>query len=359
MSGTSLDGIDVALIETDGYDYAKPLAFYYEAYLEEHRIQIRKTFGQKNRTDQNILDVEALLTRQHAKAVKKLLSQENLTPDDIDYIGFHGQTIYHAPQDKLTIQLGDGDLLAKETGINVIYDFRTNDVMAGGEGAPLAPIYHRALAQTANLKAPFAILNIGGVSNVTWIGKNAGDILAFDTGPGNALMDDWMQKHTNDRYDQDGNVAASGQPHAKMIKLWLDHTYFQRNPPKSLDRNEWDISDFGQVSSDIDHISVEDGAATLLHFTAQSILKSIEYMPEEPKVWYVCGGGRHNKALMKLLSAQMNIQHIDDLGWNGDAIEAECFAYLAIRNILNLPLSFPTTTRVTSPLSGGRSASAV
>ena len=358
MSGTSLDGVDAALIETDGYDYAKPLAFHYQAYSEEDRAQIRPCFGQRDRDTEDVKAAEKLLTIRHAEAVKALLKKENLSENEIDLIGFHGQTIFHAPQERLTIQIGDGNLLAQETGIDVIYDFRTNDVLSGGEGAPLAPIYHRALAKTANLEPPFVILNIGGVANVTWIGENDDDILAFDTGPGNALMDDWIQKQTGQRYDEDGKLAAAGSPIISLLEQWHQHPYFKRVPPKSLDRNEWDIADLGQVSENMKEVSVEDGAATLLQFSVETILKSRDHMPTEPKVWYACGGGRHNKALMSALSKEIAIKSIDELGWDGDAVEAECFAYLAVRSELGLPISFPLTTRIEHPLSGGVKAQA-
>ncbi len=354
MSGTSLDGVDAALIETDGRDYAKPLAFFYRSYSDEDRKRIRPVFGQKDRAAAEVLAAEDIITQRHIETVKALLAQENLKSEDIDVIGFHGQTIYHAPQDGMTLQIGDGEALAKETGIDVVYDFRSKDVQAGGEGAPLAPVYHRALAKTAGIKPPFVILNIGGVSNVTWIGEGGDDILAFDTGPGNALMDDWIQKRTGERYDPDGQYAAAGNPIFELLEAWLAHPYFKRLPPKSLDRNEWDIADLGGIISDLTKMQItNDGAATLLHFTAQTILTSLEHMPEKPDIWYACGGGRHNKALMELLQQSIHIKSIDDLGWNGDAIEAECFAYLAVRSLLNLPISFPKTTGVEHPLTGG------
>ncbi len=356
MSGTSLDGVDAALIETDGYDYAKPLAFYYRPYEETERAQIKSCFGRRDRNADDVWAAERLVTIKHAEAVLALLKQENMPPQSVDYIGFHGQTIFHAPAEKLTIQIGDGDLLAKQTGIAVIYDFRSHDVSMGGEGAPLAPIYHRALAKTAGISTPLVILNIGGVSNVTWIGTGVNDILAFDTGPGNALMDDWVQTRTGQRYDEDGKLAKAGTPIQNLLDKWSRHPYFTRQPPKSLDRNEWDIADLGEVSKELGDISTEDGAATLLQFTVQTILDSQRFMPEVPQVWYACGGGRHNKALMGLLSEKLNIHSIDELGWDGDAIEAECFAYLAIRNSLNLPISFPTTTGISEPLSGGKRA---
>jgi anhydro-N-acetylmuramic acid kinase len=352
MSGTSLDGIDVALIETDGHDYVRSIGFHYVPYQEEDRKIIRTCFGRRDRGTDDVRAAEKLLTHRHADAVRELLKNENISSHEIDYIGFHGQTIFHAPAERLTIQLGDGDLLSRETGIPVVYDFRSRDVLSGGEGAPLAPVYHRALAKSAGIRPPFVILNIGGVSNVTWIGADENDILAFDTGPGNALMDDYVQKHTGQRYDRDGELAASGIPDQGVLQQLALHPYFKRIPPKSLDRNEWDIAAFGGQSIVKDR-NTADTLATLLHFTAESILRARDYMPLAPHVWYACGGGRHNKTLITLLSQGINIRSVDELGWNGDAIEAECFAYLAVRSILGLPISFPKTTGVKIPLSGG------
>lgn len=355
MSGTSLDGVDAALIETDGLDYARPLDFVTIPYGEDIRAQARAIFGRADRTAPDVKAVEDALTRDHAVAVGMLLDQAGCKSGDIDMIGFHGQTIFHAPRDGVTVQIGNGKLLATETGIDVIADMRANDVRQGGEGAPLAPLYHRARVNTANVEKPAVILNIGGVGNVTWIGPGEDDILAFDTGPGNALMDDWTQKHTGARYDKDGALAAAGKPVQVFLDQWMAHDYFKRVPPKSLDRNEWDITDLGKLPDGMQALCAEDGAATLLEFTAQSIMQSVKSMPQPPAHWYVCGGGRHNTALMKRLSALLpgSVQGVEALGWNGDATEAECFAYLAVRSALGLPLSLPTTTGVKEPTTGG------
>ncbi|MCB9965311.1 MAG: anhydro-N-acetylmuramic acid kinase [Rhodospirillales bacterium] len=353
MSGTSLDGVDAALIETDGHDYARPLAFYYQPYEEVDRAQIRRCYGRRDRTAADVLVAEELSTRLHIEVVRALLRQEKLTPEKVDVIGLHGQTIFHAPAEKLTIQLGDGALMARETGIDTVYDFRSNDVLHGGEGAPLAPLYHRVLGSCAHIEPPFAFLNIGGVSNVTWVGAGGDDILAFDLGPGNALMDDWAQRHTGARYDEDGKLAAAGTPVRSLLDRWHQHPYFDRLPPKSLDRDEWDIADLGAAVEQMGGVSIEDGMATLLQFTAECIIKAEKFMPVPPQVWYVGGGGRHNKTLMSLLKKELNIHPVDDLGWNGDATEGEMFAYFAVRSLLGLPISFPGTTGVPHPLGGG------
>lgn len=346
MSGTSLDGVDCALIRTDGHGYVKPLAFVTLAYTDSERALIRACFGMTDRTQVRVLEAERVLTDKHIEAVRQIGGKADL-------VGFHGQTIYHAPKDGITIQIGDGARMARELGIDVVDDFRSADVKAGGEGAPLAPMYHAARARSEQLELPCVILNIGGVANVTYIDEET--VLAFDTGPGNALMDDWVQHHTGARYDEDGKIAGAGRPVRECLDAWVTHPYFSRRPPKSLDRDQWDIAALGRASEDMGNISLEDGAATLLQFTAETIIRSTEHMPRPPRQWYACGGGRHNKALMRILDAGLEgqIRPVDDLGWNGDATEAECFAYLAVRSMLGLPISLPTTTNAPVPMSGG------
>ncbi|MFA5593408.1 MAG: anhydro-N-acetylmuramic acid kinase [Micavibrio sp.] len=348
MSGTSLDGVDCAAIETDGCGYVKPLGFLTIPYTDEERAAIRACFGGRERHAPSIRDAERLLTLKHAQAVEQLRIKG-------DIVGFHGQTIYHAPKDGVTIQIGDGALLARETGMDVVDDFRSADVRAGGEGAPLAPLYHAARVRHGGFELPVTLLNIGGVANVTWIGEGENDIVAFDTGPGNALMDDWVKSRTGAAYDEDGKLAAAGKPVRALLEQWYAHEYFSRKPPKSLDRDQWDIAALGPLTKGMDVISTEDGAATLLRFTGDMIVRAQEHMPQTPKSWYACGGGRHNKALMKYLNEELNgaVKSVDDLGWDGDATEAECFAYLAVRSLLGLPLSLPGTTGLPEPVTGG------
>lgn len=343
MSGTSLDGVDAALIETDGYEYVKPLEFISVPYAEEAREEIRAAFGQKE-INEITRRAEHLVTQAHVNVLKEASWQA-------DVIGFHGQTIFHAPEGGITVQIGDGALMAQELGIEVVNDFRSVDVEAGGQGAPLAPLYHQARALSDGVDLPCVFLNIGGVANVTYIDE--GEILAFDTGPGNALMDDWVKQRTGQPYDQDGQLAVKGTVLDPVLKDWLIHPYFSQKPPKSLDRDEWDIADFGAHARNMSEISDEDGAATLLAFTAETIKRAQDFMPAEPKAWYACGGGRHNKALMEELGKTLPIKTVEDLGWNGDATEAECFAYLAVRSLLNEPLSLPSTTGICAPKSGG------
>lgn len=328
MSGTSLDGVDAAVLETDGEAYAKPLAFVSVPYDAALRERIRACFGKTAAPD-----VARELTLVHANAIEKLGIK------DADLIGFHGQTISHDPAHGFTCQIGDGALLASLTGMPVVNDFRTADVAAGGQGAPLVPVYHRALA--AALAKPAVFLNIGGVANVTYIGD---DLLAFDTGPGNALIDDWMLRKTGSAFDADGKTARAGIVNEPVLKQLMAHPYFNARPPKSLDRNTFAVQ--------LD-LPLEEGAATLTAFTVQSILKAAAHFPTVPEKWIVAGGGRRNTYLMEQLKKSVPVISIDELGFNGDATEAEAFAYLAVRSIKGLPLSFPKTTGVPQPTTGG------
>lgn len=348
MSGTSLDGVDVALIETDGIAHVRPLGFSYVPYPEDLRTKIRACFGAKIRTS-DINDAEQQLTLAHVHAVAEFMAAHDLDARNIDLIGFHGQTITHDPDRRFTWQLGAGDVLARETGIDVVYDFRTNDVAAGGQGAPLVPVYHWARAFSSQLQFPVAILNIGGVSNVTWLGRNEGDLLAFDCGPGNALIDDMVFNASGARFDKDGDIALSGKADAEILARWLSHPFFAKLPPKSLDRGAWDVRN-------ISNYPLADAVATLTEFTVQAIAQGSRYFPEPVSAWYVTGGGRLNGAIMQGLrrALKCSVEPVESLGWNGDALEAEAFAYLAVRSVLGLPLSYPTTTGVQKPMTGGR-----
>lgn len=348
MSGTSLDGVDAALIRTDGENHIETVDFITIPYEDTLRDAIRACLGKKEDADGAVGRTEIEVTRAHAAAVDWLLSRAGLHPQDIDLIGFHGQTIAHDPANKFTWQIGNGPMLARLTGINVVNDFRSDDVAAGGQGAPLIPLYHQALA--AALDKPVAILNIGGVANVTYIGAG-GEISAFDTGPGNALINDWVKKHLNREYDDNGMLARQGSVDDALLKSWLAHPFFAKAPPKSLDRDA-----FSATCS----LSPADGAATLSAFTAAAVGKSLDHLPEAPKAWYVTGGGRHNGVLMDNLRAALGVpvEPVEKLGWNGDALEAEGFAWLAVRSLRGLPLSVPSTTGVPAPQTGGRLHSA-
>jgi len=347
MSGTSLDGVDAALIKTDGRDHAKPLGFLTLPYEESLRKKIRACLGVRDREGRDVKEAERLLTFAHIDAVKRLLKETGRSVSDIDVIGFHGQTLFHNPAEKITLQIGDGALMAYKLGIDVIGDFRSADVAAGGQGAPFLPLYHRARA--TKLEKPLAVLNIGGVANVTWIGEGPDDILSFDTGPGNALMDDFIYERTGKPYDAGGALAAKGKVHEETLQGFLSHAYFVMPAPKSLDRNNWDISL-------LEYLGPEDALATLAAFTAESVAIARRFFPAEPACWLVSGGGRHNDFLMQKLGDALAapVKPVEDLGWNGDALEAEGFAWLAVRSLLGLPLSLPGTTGVPQAATGGK-----
>ena len=281
----------------------------------------------------------------HANLVESLLSKYGLLSSEIDIIGFHGQTIHHNPKEHFTLQIGDGALLAELLGISVVNNFRSADVEAGGQGAPLTPVYHRALVQ--NFEEPTVIVNIGGVANVSFISDTC--LLAFDTGPGNALIDDLIKQKLGKSFDSGGELARQGKVDEEVLTSLLNHSYFNELPPKSLDRNEFHFSNSTKLS-------IQDSAATLVAFTTKAIVQSLEYFPEPPQRWLVTGGGRLNSFMMDELSRRLEIKvlPVEDVGWNGDALEAQAFAFLAVRSLLNLPLIFPGTTGVNKELTGGQ-----
>jgi anhydro-N-acetylmuramic acid kinase len=341
MSGTSLDGIDVAAIESDGEAYVAAGAALTIPYPGEFRERLRGVLGGIGAVGA----VEEELTRLHADAVVEFRRRNPQT--QIGLVGVHGHTILHRPEHRRTWQIGDGALLAQLTGCDVVADFRSADVAAGGEGAPLAPLYHAALASA--LPKPVAVLNLGGVGNVTWIGEGELSLLAFDTGPGNAMLDDWVRRHTGQAADLDGALARSGQVSAPHVERFLASPYFARRPPKSLDRD-----DFGMFVPD--GLSVTDGAATLTEMTAVAVAAARYHFPLPAREFLVTGGGRRNPSLMaaleRLLAAP--VRPVEAVGWDGDALEAQAFAYLALRSAKGLPLSLPGTTGVPQPMRGGR-----
>ena len=345
MSGTSLDGIDVAALATDGELSVITGPAETFPYPSGFRERLRGVLGGTG-PQQQIAAVEAELTRLHADAVARF--RERFPQVAIELIGFHGHTILHRPEERRTWQIGDGALLAQLTGIDVVGDFRGGDVAAGGQGAPLAPLYHAAL--TAPLAKPVAVLNLGGVGNVTWIGDGPDDIFAFDTGPGNALIDDWVRRHTGQTADFDGALALAGRASETHVSRFLEHPFFARLPPKSLDRD-----DFRNAMPE--GRSVADGAATLTEMTAAAVAAASDHFPEPPREWLVCGGGRHNPAIMRALARRLDgvkVRPVEVVGWEGDALEAQAFAYLAVRSLRGLPLSLPTTTGALHPIRGGR-----
>jgi anhydro-N-acetylmuramic acid kinase len=353
MSGTSLDGVDAALLDTDGEDFVRPgpgLTMPYDAEIRallRAALETARDVAQGSPVPQSIREAERQLTEIHAAAVKALLKKAGLAPGQVSLIGFHGQTILHRPERRWTWQIGDGALLARLTDIDVVSDFRSADVKAGGQGAPLVPLYHAALARNSALPQPLAIVNVGGVANVTYIDGDT--VLAFDTGPGNAPIDDWMQRHAGAPVDANGDFARTGKVDDAALTAMLNNPFFARQPPKSLDR-----MDFGMAA--VEGLSPADGAATLTAFTAASIAQARAHFPNPATTWIVCGGGRHNTTLMDMLRARVNAQVLKAEGarWDGDGLEAEAFAYLALRSKRGLPLSLPTTTGVLQPVTGGK-----
>jgi anhydro-N-acetylmuramic acid kinase len=344
MSGTSLDGVDAAWLETDGESVASfgpTLTIPYDAGLRRDLRAILDRASGIAPSDPALASAVARLTECHIQAVQAL-------DRPADLIGFHGQTILHQPNLRRTWQVGDAARLARETGIPVAHDFRSADVAAGGEGAPLAPIYHAALAR--DLPKPLAVLNIGGVANVTWIGADD-TLIAFDTGPGNGPLDDWVARHTGQAYDRDGSLARSGTIDASVLGRLMTHPYFARTGARSLDRLDFSRA---LAASGVDALTAADGAATLVAFTASSAAASV--FPVRPRGWLVTGGGRHNPMIMAALRRALGgaVDTVETVGWNGDALEAQCFGFLAARVARGLPLSYPGTTGVPAPTLGGR-----
>jgi anhydro-N-acetylmuramic acid kinase len=343
MSGTSLDGIDAALLWTDGRESLRGGAFLTVPYEDALRDALKGVLGGVG----PVADVERSLTEAHAAVVGRLLEQANLSPADVTVIGFHGHTILHRPRQARTWQIGDGALLARLTGIDVVCDLRANDVAHGGQGAPLVPLYHAALCRDPH--GAVAILNLGGVANLTWVGGGEEALVAFDTGPGNALMDEWIERWTGERFDRNGALASAGTVDQGRLDGLLHNPYFDAPPPKSLDRIDFDLAA-------LDGLTAADGAATLAAFTCATVARAVRFLPAPPARWLVTGGGRHNPVLMAGLTEALGapVAPVEAVGWDGDAIEAQAFAYLAVRSLDGLPLTLPTTTGVSAPVTGGR-----
>jgi anhydro-N-acetylmuramic acid kinase len=356
MSGTSLDGVDAAVIETDGERIAGFGPTCYRPYADDERDVLRRALAAAVAlTDRKarpgvLAEAEALTTRTHAEAVERLLAENGIVPRDIAAVGFHGQTVIHRPQAGLTVQVGDGAALARRLGIAVVHDFRAADVEAGGQGAPLVPVFHRAIVQTIDRPHPVAVLNIGGVANITFV-DGGPDPIACDTGPGNALIDDFMRARTGAPYDDNGDAAATGKPDQVFIARVLEHPFFDGKPPKSLDRNAFAFANIG-----LPEFSVADGAATLAALTVAAVARVVPHLPAAPRAWIVGGGGARNRTLMRMLAQRLKpatVETADAAGWSADALEAQAFAYLAVRSMRGLPITFPTTTGAPKPMLGG------
>jgi anhydro-N-acetylmuramic acid kinase len=358
MSGTSLDGIDVALLRTDGkavVERGPSMGRPYDAAFRRRlqgALETAKAIGERTERPGDLAEIERDLTLRHGEAVRAFLAENGLKPADIDVVGFHGQTVLHRPDAGLTVQLGDGRLLARETGIDVVHDMRANDMAHGGQGAPLIPAYHAALAAGLSDAAGKAVVfvNIGGISNLTFIGAE-GTIVAYDSGPGNTLIDQWVEAHAGIPYDQGGMIASEGRIDPGLAERYLGHAFFTDPVRRSLDRNDFSPPSGAEAS-------LEDGARTLAHVTAAAVIRSARHLPERPKLYVVCGGGRLNRVIMDDLAALAETEGAEvvaaeAVGLDGDSMEAEAWAYLAVRSLGGLPLTFPGTTGVKAPVTGG------
>lgn len=352
MSGTSMDGVDVAVLVTDGETIE---AFgptgerpYTPAEREVLRTALVAARDLTDRADRSgvLAESERIVTAAHAEAVDALLAAQGMTAADVHVVGFHGQTVLHRPERRLTVQIGDGPALAARLGVDVVHDLRAADVAAGGQGAPFVPAYHRAIVRRQGWELPVAVLNLGGVGNVTFVGE--GDPVAFDTGPGNALIDDWVARRVGVPFDESGRIAASGRVDERVLARLMDNAYFDLPPPKSLDRNDFTLEA-------AEGLSLEDGAATLAAFTAASVAEAGRWLPRPAGRWIVAGGGARNPTLLAMLAERLSTPVVtaDAAGLSSSHIEAQAFAYLAVRSLKGLPLSFPTTTGVPEPMAGG------
>ncbi len=354
MSGTSMDGIDVAFVETDGRALASPGPASFYPYDDAERALLRAAVAEAVTLDDRaarpgkVGEAERLITTRHAEAVDAFIDEHRLDRATISIVGFHGQTVLHKPGQRLTIQIGDGKALATALRLPVAWDMRAADVAAGGQGAPLVPAWHRALVEAARLQGPVLVINLGGVGNVTYVAGGDVDPIAFDTGPANALIDDLMLERTGVAMDRDGRAAASGAVNEAALNELLSHPYFRAPLPKSLDRNAFSRDAVARLST-------QDAAATLAAFTAQTLALSLKLLPAAPRLAIVCGGGARNPVLMAMLADALPcpVEAARALGWNGDAIEAQAFAYLAVRVLAGLPLTFPSTTGAPRALHGG------
>ena len=355
MSGTSLDGVDVALLETDGERIARFGPTGYRPYSDAERDLLRRalvegaTLSDRWQRPGVLAEADAFVTRVHAETVETFLAKEHTKKSEIGIVGFHGQTVLHRPGARLTVQIGNGEELAARLGVPVAYDFRAADIAVGGQGAPLVPVFHQALARELDRPHPIAVLNVGGVANVTFV--DGGNPIACDTGPGNALIDDFMRARTGAPLDRDGDQAAKGRVHEDFVAQVLTDTFFDAPCPKSLDRNAFAFANMG-----LPDFSVADGAATLSALTAASVARVVRKLPAPPRAWIVAGGGARNPTLMRMLAERLKpatVETADAVGWSSQSIEAQAFAYLAVRTLNDLPITFPTTTGVRKELCGG------
>lgn len=348
-----MDGIDVALLKTDGLaviEFGPFETFKYSAtdkQLIEDALQDAKLIKVRDERPGNLAKVEAMITACHARAVESFLAEHNVNAHDIDVIGFHGQTVLHRPEQGLTVQLGDGQELANKLDVPIVWDMRANDMENNGQGAPLVPVFHQALSKKFPYHETTAFVNIGGISNVTFV-RTGYPPVAFDCGPGNALIDQWMTQNTNRSFDENGQLGLQGSVDQSVVDTYLSSPFFDTPYPKSLDRNDFTLAQMPDLSAG-------DGAATLAAVTAESIARSAHTAGILPDRWIIAGGGARNQAIMKTLASKVvgEVITADAVGLNGDAMEAQCWAYLAVRSLRGLALTFPTTTGCEEACTGG------
>ena len=345
MSGVSMDGIDAAIVETDGLASARTSAWASVPYDGALRRRLAAVVASAdNATANQLITLTRDVTDAHAAAVETFLARRFIDPGRIDIVGFHGHTVSHRPEAGITRQIGDGPRLAERLGIDVVTDFRSADVAAGGRGGPLAPLFLAAL--TRGLPRPIAILDLGAVGTVTFVDGET--VLAFDAGPANALVDAWVARHGDQPFDAGGQLAAAGTVREDALAALLDQPYFEATPPKWIDPSA--------ISTEaVAALSPADGAATLTMFAVEAVVRSVEHLPAPPVRWLVAGGGRHNGMMMALLRARLGvpIDPVEGAGWQGDALAAQTVGYLAVRSLKGLPLSLPTTTGAPLPIRGG------
>ena len=355
MSGTSSDGIDASIVKSDGENEVYFTGNHFLPYEDTIKSKVRNLKEKINLISdlkKNTLEIENLekeITFIHAKIVDLIIEKFELNKSEIDLIGFHGHTIFHSFKDKKTKQIGDGRLLSQITGLNIVYNFRENDIRNGGQGAPLVPIFHKLLQIKLRLKIPLVFLNIGGISNLTHLDKDK-KMTSFDTGPGNFLIDKILQIKSNDKiqFDEDGKIAFEGNVNRNILDSYLNDPYYEFSPPKSLDVNDFSLSPSRSLS-------LEDSVATLSELTSITVVNALNFFSTKPIEIILCGGGRKNKYIFERIKKLSNIKisNIDDYKINGDFIESQAFAYLATRSFLKKPITFPETTGVTRPISGG------
>lgn len=348
-----MDGIDVAVIETDGVGLVRRGAGEttpYDHALRRRLLDAAATASESvtdRRADQQLAELEDAVTAAHVAAIERFMTTHAIARSAVGVVGLHGQTILHAPEHRRTVQLGEGAAAARRLGVAVVDGFRLADVAAGGQGAPLAPLYHQALFGSG--PGPLMVLNLGGVGNVTYL--DGGEVIAFDTGPASALLDDFLLRRRGVAFDRDGALAAAGAADPTLVASFLADPFFARPPPKSLDRQ-----DFHRYATAVEALGDADGAATLAAFTIGSVAAALAHVPHPPRRWLVTGGGRHNRHFLEQLRLALGVavEPVEHEGADGDFLEAEAFGYLAVRSIAGLPLSLPSTTGVPHPMPGGR-----